>query len=43
MTKLPETTSPNIYDRDFLLWVKTTANLLKAGKFTEIDIPNLIE
>ena len=43
MTKFPETTSPNLYDQDFLLWVETTANLLRAGKFTEIDIPNLIE
>ena len=43
MTKLPETISPNLYDRDFFLWVETTANLLRAGKFTEIDIPNLIE
>ena len=43
MTKLPETISPNLYEQDFLLWIETTANLLRAGKLTEIDIANLIE
>lgn len=42
MNKLPEKISSNLYDGDFLLWVEATANLLRAGKFTEIDIPNLI-
>ncbi|MEM1168074.1 MAG: DUF29 domain-containing protein [Cyanobacteria bacterium P01_H01_bin.35] len=41
--KLPDTISDNLYEQDFLLWLETTANLLKSGKFTEIDIPNLIE
>ncbi len=43
MNKLREKISPNLYDIDFLLWVETIANLLRVGKFTEIDIPNLIE
>ncbi|MDJ0557476.1 MAG: DUF29 domain-containing protein [Microcoleaceae cyanobacterium MO_207.B10] len=43
MTQLPEKIPQNLYDRDFLLWTEKTANLLKAGKLSEIDIANLIE
>ncbi len=43
MTKLPAIALSDLYEQDFLLWTETTANLLRSGKFTEIDIPNLIE
>ncbi|MGK7918767.1 MAG: DUF29 domain-containing protein [Trichodesmium sp.] len=43
MTNLPEKILKNLYERDFLLWTEKTANLLKAGKLSEIDIANLIE
>ncbi len=36
--------NPNsLYERDFYLWIQTTAEQLKEGKFNEIDIQNLIE
>ncbi|MGB3404760.1 MAG: DUF29 domain-containing protein [Microcoleaceae cyanobacterium] len=33
----------SLYEKDFNLWTETHVNLLKAGKFSEIDLPNLIE
>jgi hypothetical protein len=33
----------NLYDYDFNLWVEATANLLRSGKLTEIDVVNLLE
>jgi hypothetical protein len=36
-------TSYNLYDQDFNLWIETTSKQLKAGKFAEIDLANLIE
>ena len=33
----------NLYDRDFYLWLGTTAKQLKAGKFAEVDLANLVE
>ncbi|MDD1414808.1 DUF29 domain-containing protein [Dolichospermum sp. ST_con] len=36
-------TSYNLYEQDFYLWIETTSKQLKAGKFTEIDLANLIE
>jgi type I site-specific restriction-modification system R (restriction) subunit len=35
--------APSLYDRDFMLWIETTAQLLKEQKFTELDLENLIE
>ena len=32
-----------IYDRDYCLWIETMMQLLREGKFSEIDIPNLLE
>jgi hypothetical protein len=32
-----------LYDKDFYLWLKTTAKLLQEQKFAEIDLDNLIE
>lgn len=36
-------TNPNLYEKDFYLWIKTTAKQLKNGNFAEIDLDNLIE
>jgi hypothetical protein len=33
----------HLYDQDFYLWIETTAKQLKEGKFSEIDLENLIE
>ena len=33
----------SLYEQDFYLWLQTNINLLKEGKFTEIDIKNLLE
>ena len=33
----------NLYDTDFYLWIKTTAQLLEEEQFSEIDLANLIE
>lgn len=33
----------SLYEKDFRLWTETHVNLLKEGKFSEIDLPNLIE
>ncbi len=31
------------YDKDFYAWTQEQANLLRAGKFSEIDVENLAE
>ena len=36
-------TNSQLYDQDFYLWLETTAEQLKAGKFAEVDLANLIE
>jgi len=41
-TQLPKTTL-NLYDQDYHLWLKTTANQLREGKLAEINLPYLIE
>lgn len=36
--------TPNIlYEKDFYLWLETTAKLLKEKRFLELDLENLIE
>ncbi|MCL6751404.1 DUF29 family protein [Nostoc sp. CCCryo 231-06] len=37
------TSSSNLYEQDFYLWIKTTAELLKQGRLTELDLENLID
>ncbi|WP_017654420.1 DUF29 domain-containing protein [Fortiea contorta] len=32
-----------LYDQDFYLWIQTTAKQLKEGRFSEVDLENLIE
>jgi hypothetical protein len=39
VTQLPET----LYNRDFYLWTQRTAKLLAEGKFSDLDIVNLVE
>jgi len=36
-------TNDNLYEQDFYLWIETISKQLKAGKFAEIDLANLIE
>jgi hypothetical protein len=36
-------TTKTLYDQDFYLWIKTTARLLREGKFNQLDLENLIE
>ncbi len=43
MISHPITTEDNLYEQDFCLWIKATAQKLKEGKFDRIDIPNLVE
>ncbi|WP_353932123.1 DUF29 domain-containing protein [Okeanomitos corallinicola TIOX110] len=38
-----ETDQKSLYNRDFYIWLQTTANLLENNKFAELDIKNLIE
>jgi Domain of unknown function DUF29 len=33
----------SLYDKDFYLWLQTTANLLETNKLAELDIKNLLE
>lgn len=33
----------SLYDQDYLLWLEATVNLLKQGKFAEVDLGNLTE
>ncbi|MBE9113161.1 DUF29 domain-containing protein [Nodosilinea sp. LEGE 07298] len=35
--------APSLYDTDFLLWIETTATLLKNRRFDNLDLDNLIE
>jgi Domain of unknown function DUF29 len=36
-------TNSHLYDQDFYLWIETTAKQLKDGRFSEVDLENLIE
>lgn len=38
-----EKSLPVSYDRDFMLWIDTTVQLLKERRFAELDLENLIE
>ena len=43
-TQLSSTTNTtNLYDQDYYLWLKYTAQLIKEGKFSDVDVPKLIE
>ncbi|MFB2974170.1 DUF29 domain-containing protein [Aerosakkonema sp. BLCC-F183] len=45
MTTIQSTTTAitSLYEQDFYLWLQTNINLLKEGKFNEIDLENLLE
>ncbi|MGI8500046.1 MAG: DUF29 domain-containing protein [Hassallia sp.] len=36
-------TNSHLYDQDFYVWIETTAKQLKEGRFSEVDLENLIE
>ena len=45
-TRPPETlvtTNSSLYDRDYYLWLQTTAKQLREGRLSEVDRANLIE
>lgn len=33
----------NLHDQDFYAWTRNQANLLRAGRFSELDVAHLIE
>jgi hypothetical protein len=37
------TNTTNLYNRDYYLWLEHTAQLIKEGKFSEVDVANLVE
>jgi hypothetical protein len=37
------TNTANLYERDYYLWLSHTAQLIKEGKFSEVDTANLVE
>ncbi|MEH2408128.1 DUF29 domain-containing protein [Nostoc sp.] len=37
------TSSSDLYEQDFYLWIQTTVDLLKQGRLTELDLENLID
>ena len=37
------TTAQNLYQQDFYLWTEATAQQLREGEFTQLDVANLIE
>jgi hypothetical protein len=37
------TTNHELHDRDFYAWTKETAQLLKEGKISEVDVMNIAE
>jgi hypothetical protein len=43
-TQVSSTSDPtNLYDREYYLWLVHTAQLIKEGKFSEVDAANLVE
>ena len=39
----PHASHQQVYEVDFLQWIETAAELLKQGKFDDLDIHNLVE
>ncbi|MEH1886778.1 DUF29 domain-containing protein [Nostoc sp.] len=37
------TSNSDLYEQDFYLWIQSTAELLKQGRLTELDLENLID
>ena len=42
-TQLQVNSLSTLYDEDFMLWLENNINLLKNGKFNQLDLENLIE
>lgn len=43
-TQLSSTSdTTHLYDRDYYLWLSHTAQLIREGKFAEVDVTNLVE
>ncbi|MGF1602117.1 MAG: DUF29 domain-containing protein [Thermosynechococcaceae cyanobacterium] len=42
-TQIRSTSHPMLYDTDFVEWIDEAVTLLKQGKFSELDVANLIE
>jgi Domain of unknown function DUF29 len=40
---MSSTSISGLYDTDFIAWVESTTQLLKQGKFSKLDIKNLID
>ncbi len=43
MTSTTSLSGQSLYDKDFSLWLSTTAELLRQQRFHDIDLDNLIE
>lgn len=43
MTPNLEATPAELYEKDYVLWIETTLERLKAGDFAQVDWANLIE
>lgn len=43
MTIIDNNNISELYDRNFYLWIEATANLVREGKFSELDIENLVD
>lgn len=42
-SKLNKTQLSTLYEQDFLQWIEATIETLRQGKFTELDLENLLE
>jgi len=40
---LTRSAAPGLYEEDFYVWTQRQAELLRAGRFSELDLPHLIE
>jgi hypothetical protein len=43
LSKISESLDSNLYEKDYYLWLKDTANLLREKNLAELDLPHLIE
>jgi hypothetical protein len=43
VSKSEDINSLALYEEDYYLWLENTAQLLRDGKLSELDLPNLIE
>ncbi len=41
--QLSVSSNKTLYESDFYLWLSTTAQLLRNGNFSDLDLDNLIE